>query len=171
MKQVILLAFSLVSLQVNSQVDSLITDPILYLNEISKPLFGSDCADFPDTVNYDVPRPLDNDDLMMEAFGDYLTQRYGLVGTDYGIWVMFSDQLNGKPMKDIWVQIGMKESAINDNEEYYRNTTFIIPLCAVEQLYRSSGSESIIEELDKVVDVTIAYNKQLYQINLENETK
>jgi hypothetical protein len=143
-----------------SQEDSLTIDPH-DMSTVSAPLFGCKCFEGPDNYDYGLPRPLSNDEMMIQAFEDYLNQRYGLDTTNYGIWVLTGGQNDEKPISDIWVELAFRDTKDTEDEEITQEIVFNLPLCAFEELYRSSGSKAVQNEVRHLFQWNVEYQKSL----------
>ena len=160
MKQILLSIFLMVLFQSYSQEDSLTQDTgIIDLRTISAPLFGCECYKAPDNYDFEFPRPVENDELMIQAFGDYLNQRYGLDTTDFGIWVFDWYGKEGKPISDIWVELAFKDNKDTEEEKETQDFVYILPLCSFEELYKSSGSNGILKEVNHLFEWSVEYEK------------
>ena len=160
MKQLLLSILLMFSFNGQCQGDSLTIDPgIIDLTTISAPLFGCECYKAPDNYNYGSPRPVEIDEMMIQAFGDHLNQRYGLDTTDFGIWVFDWYGKEGKPISDIWVELAFKHVKDTEEEEKTQDFVFLLPLCSFEELYKSSGSRGILKEVHHLFEWSAEHEK------------
>ncbi len=116
--------------------------------DISPKLYGCQCFEEYDTINYGIDRPLVNDEIMLETFNSYLTHRYQINTEKYLFYVplVTSSEPKGKFMKDIWVEI-----AINENGKF-EDVSLTLPLCAFEYLFRTEGPQSVNDELFNIIE-------------------
>jgi hypothetical protein len=162
MKQILLSILLILSFGGQSQEDSLTQDTgIIDLRTISATLFGCECYKAPDNYDFEFPRPVENDDLMIQAFRDYLNQRYGLDTTDFGIWVLDWTVQEGEQISDIWVELAFKDNKDAEEEDGTQDLVYILPLCSFEELYRSSGSNSVVEEIRHLFEWSVEYERTL----------
>jgi hypothetical protein len=136
------------------------------LSVISEDLFACNCNVLPDTFNFGLPRPLDNDFFMIEQYGIYLTKRYGLDMTKYDLGMLMYKIFpppEGELLKDIWVGIKLSKNVTEYAEDYYQNVEFYLPLCALEELYRSSGKGAINAELAKLVEFDLPRQRMYWE--------
>ena len=121
------------------------------LTLVSPKLFGGKCYEEPDTINYGLFRPLDNDDFMIEEFSNYLMNRYEINQNLFsiGIPIQVAPELKGELLKDIWIEVVLIESL------GYEDLVHVFPLCVFEKLYLNEGTESINEELKKIFDFSM----------------
>ena len=143
----------------NAQQDTLSNSDNPFL-KASEALFGCKCYDQPDTLSYGVPRPLDNDEFMLDAFNGSLISRYGIDETEYSLGLLVNLKPEGKQIGNIWVDVSFASSYLYDKEDYYQDVAIVLPLCAFELLYRQSGSEAINEELRKSMEVATKMTKE-----------
>jgi len=136
----------------------------LNYSHISEDLFACECYNLPDTFNFGLPRPLDNDFFMTREYGIYLAKRYGLDMNVYDIGMMypFDPGPKGELLKDIWVGIILNKNVTDYAEDYYKTVEFILPVCSLEELYRSRGKGAINEELARVVNFELRKQKELW---------
>ena len=131
-----------------SQTETTETTDTTDLTLVSPKLFGCKCYEKPDTINYGLFRPLDNDYLMIQDFNDYLMNRYQLNEKVYSFGIPFqiATEPKGELLKDIWIDIALKESL------GYEDLLYVFPLCAFEKFYLNEGSDALNEELKKMFD-------------------
>ncbi len=118
------------------------------LTLVSPKLFGCKCDEEPDTINYGLFRPLDNDYFMIEEYSNYLMNRYELNEKVYSFGIPFqvAPEPKGELLKNIWIDIALIESM------GYEDLLYSFPLCAFEKLHLNEGTESLNEELKKIFD-------------------
>jgi hypothetical protein len=162
MRTAVILSLLLLTMNCQAQEENTILDTTS-LVLVSEDLFGCECYNLPDTFNFGLPRPLDNDYFMIEMYGNYLMERYGVDRNKYQIGIMYTvlPEPKGELLKHIWVEISFSKKVTDHAEEYYSYMARVIPLCAIEELYRSSGSEAINTDFGKTLDFDVRwYRKQ-----------
>lgn len=123
-------------------------DSIVDFRDISPKLYNCTCYLDKDTFNYEFIRPLDNDYQMISAFNDHLIKRYQIntLVYNFGISYTIYPEPKGDFLTDIWVDI-----SLNDIPEY-EDLSIILPLCAIESLFRKEGTKSLDTEFSKLFE-------------------
>ena len=69
----------------------------------------------------------------------------------------------GELLKNIWVGIMLSKDITEYAEDYYKDVEFILPLCALEELYRSQGKGAINAELAKLVEFDLPKQRMYWE--------
>ncbi len=123
-------------------------DTIVDFRDISPKLYNCTCYLNKDTVDYEFIRPLDNDYQMISAFNDHLINRFQIntLVYNFGISYTIYPEPKGDFLSDIWV-----EMSLYDYPEF-EDLSIILPLCAIESLFRKEGTKSLNNEFSKLFD-------------------
>jgi len=132
---------------------------------ISEDLFACDCHELPDTFNFGLPLPLDNDFFMIDEFSKFLMKRYGVDQSKYELRIATQvlPETEGILLKDIVIDLTLSQSAIDNGEEYFIEVWFDVPLCAIEKLFRNKGSAGVNEEFRKIIQFGIRQEKKSWE--------